>query len=67
MPTPPFKYQEMFPMGKDTTEYYLLSKDHVSIGTFEGQEVLKIESEALTLLSQLAFHNVEFLLRPEHQ
>ncbi len=67
MSTPPFKYQEMFPMGKDTTEYNLLSKDYVSTGTFEGQEVLKVQPEALTLLAQHAFHDVEFLLRPEHQ
>ena len=67
MATPPFKYQETFPLGKDTTEYYLLSKDYVSTADFEGQEILKIEPEALTLLAQHAFHNVEFLLRPEHQ
>lgn len=67
MPTPPFKYQEMFPLGKDTTEYYLLSKDHVSTADFEGQEILKVAPEALTLLAQHAFHDVEFLLRPEHQ
>lgn len=67
MATPPFKYQEMFPMGKDTTEYYLLSKDYVSTANFEGQEILKVEPEALTLLAQHAFHDVEFLLRPEHQ
>lgn len=67
MATPPFKYQETFPLGKEKTEYYLLSKDYVSTSTFEGQEILKIESEGLTLLAQHAFHNVEFLLRPEHQ
>lgn len=26
MATPPFKYQAPFPTGKDTTEYYLLTK-----------------------------------------
>lgn len=67
MATPPFKYQETFEMGKDTTEYYLLSKDYVSTANFEGQELLKVQPEALTLLAQHAFHNVEFLLRPEHQ
>ncbi|WP_108823231.1 fumarate hydratase [Dysgonomonas sp. Marseille-P4361] len=67
MATPPFKYEETFQMGKDTTEYYLLSKDYVSTTNFEGQEILKVEPEALTLLAQHAFHNVEFLLRPEHQ
>lgn len=67
MATPPFKYQETFPLGKDKTEYYLLSKDYVSTADFEGQEILKVAPEALTLLAQHAFHNVEFLLRPEHQ
>ena len=67
MAIPPFKYQETFPLGKDNTEYYLLSKDYVSSANFDGQEVLKVEPEALTLLAQHAFHNVEFLLRPEHQ
>lgn len=67
MATPSFKYQDTFPMDKDTTEYYLLSKDYVSTATFEGQEVLKVAPEGLTLLAQHAFHDVEFLLRPEHQ
>lgn len=67
MATPAFKFQEAFPMGKDTTEYYLLSKDYVSTTTFEGQEVLKVAPEGLTLLAQHAFRDVEFLLRPEHQ
>ena len=31
MATPEFKYAPMFQMGKDDTEYYLLSKDGVSV------------------------------------
>jgi fumarate hydratase class I len=67
MATPPFKYQEPFPLGKDTTEYYLLTKEHVSVGRFEGKEILKVEPEALTLLANAAFHDVSFFLRREHQ
>ncbi len=67
MATKPFHYQEPFPMSKDTTEYYLLTKDHVSVVECNGQEMLKVEPEALTLLAQQAFRDVEFLLRPEHQ
>ncbi len=67
MATPSFKFQETFPLGKDTTEYYLLSKEYVSTVEFEGREILKVQPEALTLLAQHAFHDVEFLLRPEHQ
>ncbi len=67
MATKPFHYQDPFPMSKDTTEYYLLTKEHVSVSQFEGKEILKVEPEALTLLAQHAFRDVEFLLRPEHQ
>ena len=31
MATTPFKYQAPFPLGPDTTEYYLLTKDYVSV------------------------------------
>ena len=56
--TPEFKYAPMFQLGKDDTEYYLLSKEGVSTSTFEGKEILKVTPEALTLLSQQAFHDV---------
>lgn len=62
-----FKYQDPFPMGKDKTEYYLLTKEHVSVSQFEGQEILKVEPEALTKLARAAMHDCSFLLRPEHQ
>jgi len=62
-----FKYQEPFPMGKDKTEYYLLTKDYVSVSEFEGNEILKIEAEGLTELSRAAMHDCAFLLRVEHQ
>ena len=67
MATKPFHYQEPFPMSKDTTEYYLLTKEHVSVTEFEGKEILKVSQEGLTLMAQQAFRDVEFLLRPEHQ
>lgn len=64
--TPEFKYQPPFPLGEDTTEYYLLTKDHISVSEFEGHPILKIEPEALTLLANQAFRDVSFLLRREH-
>ena len=30
-----FKYAPMFQLGKDETEYYLLTKDYVSVSEFE--------------------------------
>jgi fumarate hydratase class I len=62
-----FKYQEPFPLGKEKTEYYLLTKEHVSVSEFDGQEILKVEPEALTVLARAAMRDCSFLLRPEHQ
>lgn len=64
--TPEFKYAPMFQMGNDETEYYLLTKDGVSVSQFEGKPVLKVTPEALTMLTQQAFHNVSFMLRRTH-
>jgi len=67
MSTKPFHYQDPFPLKKDDTEYYLLTRDHVSVTEFEGHEILKVEPQALTLLAQQAFHDASFMLRPAHQ
>ena len=56
----------MFQMGKDDTEYYLLSKEGVSVGEFEGNKILKVSPEALTMLANQAFRDVNFLLRRSH-
>jgi len=66
MATPEFKYQDPFPLGPDSTKYRLLTKDGVSVATFEGKEILKVNPEALTNLANQAMRDVSFLLRPEH-
>ena len=67
MSNKPFIYQAPFPMGKDETEYYLLTSDYVSVSEFEGESILKVEPQALTLLAQQAFHDAAFMLRQAHQ
>lgn len=61
-----FKYQHPFPLGADKTEYYLLTKDYVSVSEFEGNPVLKIEKDGLTVMANAAFRDVSFLLRRSH-
>ena len=61
-----FKYQEMFPLGDDTTEYRLLTEEHVSLKSFEDGEILKIAPKGLELLAEQAFTDVSHLLRPSH-
>ena len=63
---PDFKYAPMFQLGKDETEYYLLTKEGVSVSEFEGKPILKVAPEALEKLSQQAFHDVSFMLRRKH-
>ena len=66
MATPEFKYQPMFEHGHDNTEYYLLTKDYVSVSEFEGKPILKIEKEGLTAMANAAFRDVSFMLRRSH-
>lgn len=63
---PEFKYAPMFQVGEDTTEYYHLTSEHVSLGNFEGKEILKVTPEALTMLIERAFTDVNFMLRRSH-
>ena len=62
-----FKYQPTFPTGKDTTEYYLLTKEYVSTTELNGEEVLIVEPEGLRALAKAAFHDCAFYLRTAHQ
>ena len=62
----PFKYAPMFQLGKDETEYYLLTKEGVSVSEFEGTPILKVTPEALTKMTNAAFRDVSFLLRRSH-
>ncbi len=66
MATKPFRYQEMFPMSADTTEYYLLTSDYVKTENWNGHEMLVVDPEALTVLARQATHDNAFMLRREH-
>jgi fumarate hydratase class I len=61
-----FTYQDMLPLGEDTTPYRLLTKDHVSTFEAGGKTFLKVEPEALTLLTREAMRDIAHLLRPGH-
>jgi len=66
MATVPFHYQDPFPLSKDQTEYYLLTKDGISTAEFDGKEILKVAPDALTKLAKACFHDCSFMLRTEH-
>lgn len=56
----------IFQLGKDTTEYRLLSSEHVSEESWRGGKMLMVKPEALTLLAKSAFTDVSHLLRTDH-
>ena len=53
-----FKYQEPFPIQKDSTEYRLLTKDYVKTIEVEGRKILKIQKEGLELLACLSLEEI---------
>lgn len=61
-----FQYQEIFEHGMDATAYRKLTSDHVATTVFEGQEILTVQPEALTLLAREAMDDVAHLLRTSH-
>jgi fumarate hydratase, class I len=63
---PDFQFQELFELAESTTPYKLLTRDHVSTASFEGQPIVKVESAALTLLASTAMREIAHYLRPGH-
>nr|WP_114391064.1 fumarate hydratase [Notoacmeibacter marinus] len=58
---------DIFPLsGKDETPWRKLTDDFVSVDSFRGEEMLTVEPEALRLLSETAFADINHLLRPGH-
>ena len=61
-----FAYSPMFPLTEDTTEYELVSSDHVRLVVLDGETFLRVDPEALTLLAERAFADISHLLRSSH-
>ena len=59
-------YSEMFPLADDPTPYRKISDDFVSAAPFAGGEMLTVDPQALTLLTETAFHDISHYLRPGH-
>ncbi len=61
-----FVYQELLPLGPDTTPYRKLTSEHVSTFEAAGHTFLRVEPEAIRLLSAEAIRDISHLLRPGH-
>ena len=62
-----FHYEKVFQSStKDGTEYQLLTNKFVDTIDLNGREILSIEPEALSYLSEFAMREVSFKLRTSH-
>lgn len=65
-PTPEFAYSDLLPLGADPTPYRKLTSEGVSTFEAGGRRFLKVEPEALRLLTAEAMHDISHYLRPAH-
>ena len=67
---PEFAYEDLLPIGEDPTPYRLLTTEGVSTiegtGELAGMSFLRVEPEALRLLTETAMHDIAHYLRPGH-
>lgn len=63
---PTFYHQPQFPLGPDKTSYRLITRDHVTVETFQGRKMVVVDAEGLRLLAAEALRDVNFLLRSSH-
>src|SRR5437763_1736334 len=59
-------FHELFPLGGDETPYRKLTGDYVATASFEGERIVKVAPEALSLLAREAMIDCQHLLRPGH-
>src|SRR5215469_1294570 len=63
---PPYRHTPLFPLGPDTTRYRRLTSDGVRVEKAFGRDVVVVDREALRLLAEQAFVDINHLLRPGH-
>jgi fumarate hydratase class I len=61
-----YTHRELMPLGQDQTPYRLLTSDFVSTVEFEGQTIVKVAPEGLTILADQAMRDASHLLRHGH-
>ena len=64
--SPTFSYSDLLPLGEDTTVYRNLGSDGVSVIKLGDQEFLQVQPEAIAKLTEVAIHDINHYLRPDH-
>ena len=61
-----FIYEKPFQIEKDSTNYRLLTKEHVKVVNEGGRKILKVDPKGLELLAKEAVSDLSFFLRTSH-
>ncbi|MDZ5448138.1 fumarate hydratase [Labrys sp. ZIDIC5] len=61
-----YPHVPLFPLGADETPYRKLTSEGVRVEKLGGSEILQVDGEALRLLAEQAFMDINHLLRPGH-
>ena len=64
--SPTFSYSDLLPLGADTTKYRSLGTDGVSVVKLGDKEFLQVTPEAIAKLTEVAIHDINHYLRPDH-
>lgn len=65
-PIPAYKHTPLFPLGKDKTPYRKLDVDGVRVEKVLGRDVLVVPAQALKVLAEAAYGDINHYLRPGH-
>ena len=63
---PPYRHTPLFPLGRDASPYRKLTAQGVRVEKMMGRDILVVEREALRMLAEAAFTDINHLLRPSH-
>ncbi len=61
-----FAYQQPYPLQDHDIPYRLLTEEYVSVTSFRGKKIIKIDAEGLMYVAKKAFEDVSYFLRPSH-
>ena len=65
-PIPPYKHTPLFPLGKDKTQYRKLEVPGIRVEAAFGKEFVVVPANAMKVLAEEAFNDINHYLRPGH-
>jgi fumarate hydratase class I len=65
-PVPPYRHTPLFPVGKDKTQYRKLDVPGIRMEKAFGKDFVVVPRDAMKILAEEAFNDINHYLRPSH-